>query len=578
MQLIKGTSVVFFGALITLTSLLLENAVKVWCIFFLSVSVSILCCSLWIKVSKYNPDLLMSNKDRILKVSKNFKRGVGKLTCLNNEVDPNEPFNLSNEMNEQVTGSGFFIRHSSIYLPRESAHHKYCLTNAHVVEGSSTKRITISFPHLGDTVLWGEVILACRALDFAVIEVRAENNAHLEKELGQTFSEVFKTIPFIKMCSDPVNTNTELAKDVLAIGYPLDSNDAHISTGCISGKHEHYLQINGSINSGNSGGPLFDADGICIGINAASFEESEGITLAVEFHHITKMLKHYWNGVDLVIYPPSLGIRTKKLIDSYAQTKLKDENIKGVLVSDVHEENCFGIKLKKGDVILSIGDQRWEFDIDRSGNVSLPFQHQKVQFYCLNTLLLLDSNSCFVRVYSKNKRKTIPFKLKTMKNTVKHVMPSIEPIACFSCGGLIFTQLTKNHMEEVPEDVDPNVINFFTNTHGSEKAVVISSYHIPCSLIEQGYNIRKLTVIKRINKTKISTIDQCKNILMKILNSHKSDPDNKRYKFIEIMTENETLIMDVSLAFKIEMLLEMTPSFKKEFSIVNNLKRKISEI
>ena len=157
-------------------------------------------------------------------------------------------------------------------------------------------------------------------------------------------------------------------------------------------------------------------------------------------------------------------------------------------------------------------------------------------------------------------------------------MPSIEPIPCFSCGGLIFTQLTKNHMEEVPEDVDPNVINFFTNTHGSKKAVVISSYHIPCSLLEQGYNIRKLTVVKRINRTKISTIEQCKNILMKILNSHKSDPDNKRYKFIEIVTENETLIMDVSLAFKIEMLLEMTPSFKKAFSLVNKLKRKIDEI
>ena len=280
----------------------------------------------------------------------------------------------------------------------------------------------------------------------------------------------------------------------------------------------------------------------------------------------------------MVIYPPSLGIRTKKLIDAYAQTKLKDENIKGVLVSDVHDENCFKNKVKRGDIILSVGDERWEFDIDRSGNVSLPFQHQKVQFYCLNVLLLLDPNTCFVRVYSKIKRKTIPFKLKTLLNTVKHVMPSIEPIPCFSCGGVIFTQLTKNHMEEVPEDIDPNVINFFTNTHGSKKAVVISSYHIPCSLIEQGYNLRKLTIVKSINGKKISTIERCKEFFMKILEAHKKDPDNKRFKFVELETENETLIMDVSLAFKIEMLLQLTPSFKQQYSLVNNLKRKIDEV
>ena len=94
----------------------------------------------------------------ILSVSKNYKKSVGKLTCLNNEIDPNEPFTINNSSDEQVTGSGVFIRVKDLYLPKKMAKNRYLVTNAHVVEGASTRRINISFPHLGDTTLWGNVI------------------------------------------------------------------------------------------------------------------------------------------------------------------------------------------------------------------------------------------------------------------------------------------------------------------------------------------------------------------------------------------------------------------------------------
>ena len=136
----------------------------------------------------------------------------------------------------------------------------------------------------------------------------------------------------------------EIAQDVLAIGYPLDSNDSHISTGVISGKHEHYLQINGSINSGNSGGPLFDSNAVCIGINAASFETSEGITLAIGLQYNANVKALLGSESVGSLPTPLLGILTKRLIDSYAATQLKDENIKGVLVDTVHKENVFGTK------------------------------------------------------------------------------------------------------------------------------------------------------------------------------------------------------------------------------------------
>lgn len=514
------------------------------------------------------------SKESIAKISKNYKRSVGKITCINNEIDPSQPFTLSNEGNEEVMGSCFSVRSSSIYLPRENCHKRYMITNAHVIEGASTKRVNISFPHLGNAVIWGNVILACKALDFAIIEVTAENNLHLEKDIGQTFNQVFQTIPFVKLSSNPVNTNSEIAQDVLAIGYPLDSNDSHISTGVISGKHEHYLQINGSINSGNSGGPLFDSNAVCIGINAASFETSEGITLAIEWAHVTQMLRHYWDQKVLVAYPPSLGILTKRLIDSYAATQLKDENIKGVLVDTVHKENVFGTKVKKGDVIMSIGDERYEWEIDRSGNVNIPYQHDKVKFQSLNVLMLLDPQSCFLRVYSKSKRKTVTFTLRAIENRVKNVMPSLEPIPCFTCGGLIFTQLTRNHMEEVPEDIDPTVVNFFTQTHGSQEAVVISSYTLPCSLIEQGYSVKKLTIVKAIDDRKVTNVKELKEKLMKCLKNYEKNPRQKKYQYVKLETQSETMWMDVKKIFETEMLLQATPAYPMEYSIVNQSSNK----
>ena len=306
----------------------------------------------------------------ILSVSKNYKKAVGKLTCLNNEIDASEPFSILNGADEQVTGSGFFIRCKDLYLPKKMAKNRYMITNAHVVEGCSTRRINISFPHLGDTTLWGEVIVACRSLDFAIVEVSAEKNTHLELEIGQTFADVFKTIPYVKVSSKPVNTNLELAKSVIAIGYPHDSHDCHISSGKLSGKHEHYLQVNASINGGNSGGPLFDETGICIGICAASFEDSKD--------YIGSRMAQCQQDVEILLEQGPICYRSAKFRNywykinwCYAVTKLRDTTIKGALVTQSFSGGPL-TQVKEGDVIMAIGDHKHEYDIDRSGNLTIP--------------------------------------------------------------------------------------------------------------------------------------------------------------------------------------------------------------
>ena len=60
-----------------------------------------------------------------------------------------------------------------------------------------------------------------------------------------------------------------LSESVIAIGYPLGEElglEPTVSRGIISAKRDDYLQTDASLNPGNSGGPLLDANGNVIGV------------------------------------------------------------------------------------------------------------------------------------------------------------------------------------------------------------------------------------------------------------------------------------------------------------------------
>ena len=69
-----------------------------------------------------------------------------------------------------------------------------------------------------------------------------------------------------------------LSEPVIAIGYPLGEElglDPTVSRGIISAKRDDYLQTDASLNPGNSGGPLLDANGNVIGVITFRVESTE---------------------------------------------------------------------------------------------------------------------------------------------------------------------------------------------------------------------------------------------------------------------------------------------------------------
>tara|TARA_B100001094_G_scaffold8493_2_gene7600 strand:- start:29761 stop:31365 length:1605 start_codon:yes stop_codon:yes gene_type:complete len=512
----------------------------------------------------------MSYQKQFDQIIKCYKKGVCKLTCSAIEVDINEPYAIEDESG--AVGTGFFVDKKYLYIKNNTDYSSYIVTNAHVVECCPSKRIKVSFPYLGEVTLFSEIIIICREIDFAVLKVNSEMNMHLPRVLGKSFAELMETIPLCVPDQDILDTTKHVSLSVLGIGYPLDSDDSQISLGSVSGKCEHMLQMNQSISSGNSGGPLFTPDGKLVGITAASFEDSEGISLCIPWSHIDRMLKHYAKENQLILHPPSIGITTEKLVEAYQLTKMKDSSIKGGLVKKIFTGSCLYRKgISAGDIITSIGDANKEYTIDASGLVQSPYQSDKIHFTSLNILLDLDVDSMFIRTYTKKgKIKTINFQLTYPSGMLQNIMPVLEKQDCLILGGVVFTDLTKNHIEDLEETaLDPTIVSFLTSTSMSENAVVISGFKQPTTLVEQGYGVAKMSIVNSVQGKKLKTVTKLREILTNLIQEHFDDLENVKKRFIEIKTPLKTYMFDLKKAFELEPYLLMSPGFPEEKSIIS---------
>ena len=169
------------------------------------------------------------------------------------------------------TGSGFIIDVEGLVV-----------TNAHVVQRYYTVDVRLSS---GETYQ-GEVLGVDEIADLALLDIRAFRDFELVT-LGD---------------SDSV----AVGEDVIAMGFPLGSvtimlGSPTITRGIMSAKRVSdsgikLIQTDAAINSGSSGGPLFDREGRVVGVNTSKVFESkdgtpvEGIGLAVAINEVRDRL------------------------------------------------------------------------------------------------------------------------------------------------------------------------------------------------------------------------------------------------------------------------------------------------
>ena len=167
------------------------------------------------------------------------------------------------------------------------------ITNAHVINQSRT--VWIQIPSLGRRIIDIEVIGMTPDRDLALCRVKPDGLEVIRSALG--------SVPFLPLGDSDMVRRSD---DVLALGYPLGQQSLKSTTGVVSGREQHMLQISAAINPGSSGGPLLNESGEVVGINSAGVTEAQNVGYAIPVNdlkivmpdlHKTKLLRKPFLGV-----------------------------------------------------------------------------------------------------------------------------------------------------------------------------------------------------------------------------------------------------------------------------------------
>ena len=239
-------------------------------------------------------------------------------------------FGTPQERKSSALGSGFIIDKKGIVV-----------TNNHVIKDAEDIIIRVN----GNKEYKAKVIGSDPLSDIAVLQLDTE--------------EKFRPVKF----GD--SDKARIGDWVIAIGNPFGLGGT-VTSGIISARnrsigltrYEDYIQTDASINSGNSGGPLFDMNGDVIGINTAILGRSGSIGIGFSIPSNSAKIV-----IDQLIEFGEtkrgwLGVRIQDVTKEIADVEKLDEP-RGALVASVAQNSPSDkAGVKAGDIILEFDGQR----------------------------------------------------------------------------------------------------------------------------------------------------------------------------------------------------------------------------
>ena len=157
-----------------------------------------------------------------------------------------------------------------------------------------------------------------------------------------------------------------VGEPVIAIGNPFGLSNT-VTTGVVSAvdrsvaaperKFHGFIQTDASINHGNSGGPLLNAEGSLIGINTAIYHESEGIAFAIPIDAAKRVMRELIEHGE--VPPVTLGLEFQPLDPALSEVMGLPRSIGGALVNRVHPGgSAASAQLRRGDVLTEFDGRR----------------------------------------------------------------------------------------------------------------------------------------------------------------------------------------------------------------------------
>lgn len=262
-------------------------------------------------------------------------------------------------------GSGFFISQDG-----------YIVTNNHVIEGASEIQVVLEDGTTYEATLVG----ADAQTDLAVLRVESD-----------------EPFPYVKFARE---VNLRKGDWVIALGNPFGFGGT-ATAGIISAfgrdqisdnPYTDFMQIDASINKGNSGGPTFDLNGNVVGVNTVIWSPTGG-SVGIGFAIPSDLATHV----------------TEQLI----QNKRVSRGWLGVTIQDLTEEmaESQGLSLKEGAIVTELIEDSPALDAGiRRGDIVVSLNGKSVKDATKLTrmvgALIANSKNKFV-VVRNGKRKTI---------------------------------------------------------------------------------------------------------------------------------------------------------------------------
>ena len=239
-------------------------------------------------------------------------------------------FGTPQERQSAALGSGFIIDESGIVV-----------TNNHVIQGAEDIIVRVK----GDEEFKAKVLGADPLMDIAVLQLETD-----EKFIPVSFGDSDKA---------------RIGDWVIAIGNPFGLGGT-VTSGIISARnrsiglsrYEDFIQTDASINSGNSGGPLFDLEGNVIGINTAILGRngSIGIGFSIPSNSAKTVISQ------LIEFGETkrgwLGVRIQYVTQEIAEAEELDEPRGALVVSVAENSPSDKAGIKDGDIILEFNGEK----------------------------------------------------------------------------------------------------------------------------------------------------------------------------------------------------------------------------
>ena len=234
------------------------------------------------------------------------------------------------------SGSGFILSEDG-----------YIVTNYHVIDGANAIKVTLNNGQEYDaTLIGGEetndvAVLKMDGISGLKPVVLGDSDSLVVGQQVSTIGNALGTLSF-----------SQTSGHVSGVGRSVTMSDGTII---------NMIQTDCVINSGNSGGPLFDQYGRVVGITSAKYSNNgdtssasiEGIGFAIPINDVIDMIQDFIQ-YGYVTGRPAMGITAVEVTEDYAKAFGWPS---GVYVNAVNEGSCSETAgLKQGDIITKLGD------------------------------------------------------------------------------------------------------------------------------------------------------------------------------------------------------------------------------